>query len=56
MHESRIGNGMIGDGDGPPDALCEMCGAQADDCECDPDDQHNKDYLEWLEHDVGGEG
>lgn len=50
MHESRIGNGMIGDGDGLPDRTCPFCGTQIDDCECDPDDQCIKDYEEWLEY------
>jgi len=54
MREPRIENGMIGDGDGSPEALCLMCGAQVDDCECDPDDQYNQDYEEWLEDEDDG--
>lgn len=46
----RIENGMIGDGDGLPEAICLMCGANADDCECDPEDEWDyENYLRRME-------
>ncbi len=54
MHESRIENGMIGDGDGLPPPICHRCAVVLDDCECDDD----ADYRNWREEEeeYGGEG
>lgn len=49
MCEPRIENGMIGNGDGPPDETCELCGAQVDDCECNPDTDWDESYQQYRE-------
>ncbi len=52
MHESRIENGMLGDGDGLPEAICKVCGVDADYCECD----YDEDYQRWREEEEDGKG
>lgn len=50
MHESRLENGMIGDGDGLPEAICHRCGVNVDDCEC----AENADYRLAREEEEDG--